>query len=187
MQFPTCTTLPSRAKALAGTAISSSTRALFRGTSRDFDHAYGVDTGGTIPLERLHVLGGPSMDRGCYEGVSVKHFAFAMGLLPDPPERWSFVDIGSGKGRAVLLAMGYPFRRVVGVELVPELHAVAQENLRRYRGPRASPSVELICGDATKAPLPTGEVVIFFYNSFRGALLHRFLDHLEQSLQSQPR
>src|ERR1017187_10137955 len=44
-----------------------------------------------------------------------------------------FIDLGSGKGRTLLMASDYPFRRIVGVELLPALHRAAQENLSRYR------------------------------------------------------
>ena len=37
-----------------------------------------------------------------------------------------FIDLGSGIGRAVLeVAAIYPFRRVIGVELVKDLHKIA--------------------------------------------------------------
>ena len=39
---------------------------------------------------------------------------------------FNFVDIGSGKGRALLLASDYPFREIIGIELSPELDRVAQ-------------------------------------------------------------
>src|SRR5271163_2983061 len=44
-----------------------------------------------------------------------------------------FLDLGSGKGRTLLMASDYPFRRIVGVELLPALHQDAQENLSKYR------------------------------------------------------
>ena len=44
-----------------------------------------------------------------------------------------FIDLGSGKGRALLMASDYPFRRIVGVELLPQLHRAAQDNLTKYR------------------------------------------------------
>src|SRR5580704_15196620 len=40
-------------------------------------------------------------------------------------ETFTFMDAGSGKGRVLLLASSLPFRRILGVEIVPELHEVA--------------------------------------------------------------
>jgi SAM-dependent methyltransferase len=156
-------------------------------TPLNFDVRYGVDTQGRIEVEDLHVTGHAPTDRCWYEPSSPKHVAFATGLVPGPLAAWSFVDVGSGKGRVVLAAMAHPFHSVVGVELVPELHAIAEANVSRYRGPRRCRSVELICGDATSFALPKGDVVVFFYNSFRGDLLRRLLDHLEDSCRHSSR
>src|SRR5580700_6255635 len=46
---------------------------------------------------------------------------------------FTFIDLGSGKGRTLLMASDYPFHRIVGVELLPSLHEIAQENLRQYK------------------------------------------------------
>jgi SAM-dependent methyltransferase len=159
---------------------------IFKHTRLDFDHAHAVDTQTSVALESLDISGHDIASEG-YVPTSARHFTFAMSLVPPPFDDWSFLDIGSGKGRVILLGMGYPFRRVMGVELSPGLHAIAQANLRRYRGPRRCRSVELICGDATAVPLPPGDVVIYFYNSFHGELLARFLDHLEACLRETPR
>jgi SAM-dependent methyltransferase len=176
-----------KGRALLGMVVSEATRTLFRHTPLDFDHRHGVDTRGSAGLRALST---PVHDaRGCsrYEPVSVKHFRYAMALLPRPLEQWSFLDIGSGKGRAVLLALGYPFREVGGVELDPVLCAQAEDNLLRYRGPRRSPRVNLRCADATHVPLPPADVVLYFYNALGGRLLARFLDHLEATLRERPR
>ena len=41
----------------------------------------------------------------------------------------AFIDLGSGKGRTLLMASDYPFRRIVGIELLSSLHQIAQQNL----------------------------------------------------------
>jgi hypothetical protein len=176
-----------RLRRLAGITLRVTVRSALRYTPLDFDRAHGVDTTDELGLHDRTVPLHDRDGRGRYEPTTPTHFRFAMGQVPAPLERWAFVDIGSGKGRAVMLAMAYPFRRVEGVELDPALHRVAQENLRRYRGPRRCGQVAVHCGDATTAPLPPGDVVVFFYNSLSGELLERFLDHLEASAREAPR
>src|SRR5277367_4265889 len=59
-----------------------------------------------------------------------------------------FVDLGSGKGRTLLMASDYAFRRIVGVELLPALHQAAQENVSKYRSEsQRCFSVKSICAD----------------------------------------
>ena len=56
-----------------------------------------------------------------------------LSALPIDYRDFTFIDIGSGKGRTLLMASDYPFRRIIGVELLPELHRIAQENVRKYK------------------------------------------------------
>ncbi len=166
--------------------VRHTTHAVFRHTPLNFDRAYDVDTENTeadIGIAKVQPREGPQR----YAATSPKHFRFAMRHVPSPLDDWNFVDIGSGKGRIVFLAMGYPFRHVRGVEYDRDLHEKAEENLRRFRGPRRAASVSLDCADALSAPLPAGDTIIFFYNSLRGPMLDEFLDRLEASVRADPR
>jgi SAM-dependent methyltransferase len=98
-----------------------------------------------------------------------------------------FVDLGSGKGRAVFLAAQYPFRRVIGVELSPELHAVAEQNLRRYDGKLGGTRIELVNGDALAYELPPDVSVVFLFNPFGGELFSGVVANLLRSLDEHPR
>jgi SAM-dependent methyltransferase len=99
-----------------------------------------------------------------------------------------FLDLGSGKGRTLLMASDYPFRRIVGVELLPALHQAAQENLSKYRSETQKCfALESICVDATEFPLPAGPTVLYLFNPFPEAGLRRVIANLEQSLRTHPR
>lgn len=99
-----------------------------------------------------------------------------------------FLDLGSGKGRTLLMASDHPFRRIVGVELLPALHQAAQDNLGKYRS--ASQKcfrLEAICGDATEFPLPVEPIVLYLFNPFPESGLRQAIANLEQSLRDHPR
>src|SRR5579864_7137056 len=49
---------------------------------------------------------------------------------------FTFIDLGSGKGRVLLMASDYPFKRIIGVEFMLELHRVAQKNIAGYSSDR---------------------------------------------------
>jgi predicted RNA methylase len=100
-----------------------------------------------------------------------------------PYERTVFVDVGSGAGRVVLMASEYPFKAVIGIELSPELHAVAQANLRSFPAARRRAwDTRLVCGDATTYSLPPDPVLLYLYNPFGVAPMRRFLANVESSL-----
>jgi SAM-dependent methyltransferase len=101
---------------------------------------------------------------------------------------FTFIDLGSGKGRTLLMASDYPFRRIVGVELLPSLNEIAQQNLAQYHSESQKCfAMESVCADATTFTLPDGALVIFLFNPFQESGLRRALANLENSLDALPR
>lgn len=99
-----------------------------------------------------------------------------------------FVDVGSGKGRTLLMASDYPFRRIVGWELLPTLHLAAQENLSKYRSESQKCfALEAICADASEFPFPAEPLVLYLFNPLPETGLRRMIANLEDSLRSNPR
>ncbi len=99
-----------------------------------------------------------------------------------------FVDLGSGKGRTLLMASDYPFLRIVGVELLPALHQAALENLSKYQSElQKCFALESIYADATEFPLPEEQTVLYLFNPFPEAGLRRMIANLELSLREHPR
>ena len=85
-----------------------------------YDVRHRVRTRGVVPVAEL----GLTRDSIQYEGIAPKTLRKALAAL-GPLDGYTFVDLGSGMGRAVLVASEFPFRRIVGVEIAPELHAIA--------------------------------------------------------------
>lgn len=98
-----------------------------------------------------------------------------------------FVDLGSGKGRVLLQAARYPFKRVVGVELSRELNDVAAANLKAVRPRLRCNDVELLTADVAEYELPDDVTVAYIYNAFTGELFQAALDALLASLDRNPR
>ncbi len=101
---------------------------------------------------------------------------------------FTFIDMGSGKGRALLLASEYAFRRIVGVEILPELHAIAEENFRRYKSDTQKCSrLESWCGDARAFEFPDEPTLLYLFNPFYEPVLRDVLAKLQKSLEEHPR
>ena len=101
---------------------------------------------------------------------------------------FTFLDLGSGKGRALLMASDYPFRRIVGVELLPALHQIAEQNIAQYRSDSQKCfALESVCDDATVFPIPEGPLVVYLFNPFPESGLRRAIANLEQCLEQEPR
>jgi SAM-dependent methyltransferase len=102
-----------------------------------FDQLHGTDTGGLIP--RAGLLTGHANDLyiTAYYGVAPSILDALVGLwMQLPPlyeiDRYTFLDVGAGKGRALLCASLHPFREAVGIELNPVMAAIARDNIRAF-------------------------------------------------------
>ncbi|MBI2717832.1 MAG: class I SAM-dependent methyltransferase [Rhizobiales bacterium] len=133
-----------------------------------------------------HQLGFGDSRYHAYVATDYDTFKAAMGLVDIRPMQDVFVDFGSGKGRAVLLAAEMPFRRVIGVEYSMQLHADASRNLAALRHRRCG-EVELVQADATRWPVPPDATVLFFFNPFDGEVLARVCENIRASLAESPR
>lgn len=98
-----------------------------------------------------------------------------------------FVDVGSGKGRVVLQAARYPFRRIVGVELSGRLTAIAAANIQASRTRLRCTDIELVTADIVDYELPADSTVVYLYNPFRGPVFQSFVDELIASVDRHPR
>jgi SAM-dependent methyltransferase len=103
-------------------------------------------------------------------------------------ESCTFVDLGCGKGRALLVATEFPFRAILGVELSPRLARIARRNaaLIGQRHPQRT-AVSVAVGDASVFPLPEGDLVIFLYHPFDAELMALVVAGIERALAAERR
>jgi hypothetical protein len=118
-----------------------------------------------------------------------KTFHWAISAAGIDPSQCHFVDIGSGWGSVLLLAAGYPFRSITGVEFAKELHNKACANLdwARSNGLVARTDVDVRNESALETDFPDGPVVIFTFNPFREPVMRAFLDRIDATVKDNPR
>jgi SAM-dependent methyltransferase len=151
----------------------------------EFDWDHRVDTTSATVGWRERLLG---VFHSPYQPTDPALFHEMLGGLKIKFSDFTFIDLGSGKGRTLLMASDYPFRRIVGVELLPELNNVARENLRKYTSEKQKCFVlESICGDAQGFEFPAEATVLYLFNPLPEAGLERVIGRLERSLAEHPR
>jgi hypothetical protein len=157
-----------------------------------FDAAHGVRTSGLVAGRDLRIGHANDKHATAYFGVAPSVF---MQLLirwqrsrpAAPLGQFTFLDIGAGMGRALLLASSLPFRRVRGVELHPTLVRIARRNLTAWRcSGRAAVPVSISLADATQLRFPSGPAVCFLFNPFGAPVLRHFLKHTAESFATRP-
>ena len=150
-----------------------------------FDIEHKTTTYGFLPRWLLRSGGSADAHVTAYAGCQPSCLRRALSVIPQP-DSYTFVDLGCGKGRALIVASELPFRRVFGIELAAGLVAVARRNAKVIR--RSHPErteIEVVHGDATAVGLPDGSLVVFLYHSFGPELIARMLARIKQAAAGQ--
>lgn len=151
----------------------------------DFDWDFRVDTTSARVGWRELLLG---EFHSLYQPTEPGPFQEMMSRLNINFRDFTFIDIGSGKGRVLLMASNYPFKRIIGLELLPALHAIAQQNLAKYKSATQQCfQIEPVCCNVCDFELPLGPMLLYFFHPLSEPDLRRFLDHLKSSLEQYPR
>jgi SAM-dependent methyltransferase len=148
-----------------------------------FDRRQGIDTSRIVDQATagIHTDG-----RIPYVPSSWRNLPSALRHIPISDDE-VFLDLGSGKGRVVLQAAKRPFKRVIGVELSAELHAIAMANLDAVRPRLRCQDVELIEADITDYRVPDDVTIVYAYNPVRGELFEAAMNALIASYDRRPR
>ena len=108
--------------------------------------------------------------------------------FPMDPNDFVFIDFGSGKGRTLLLASEWRFKKIIGVEFARDLHEIAHKNCRTYRNSKQRClEIESVHMDATEFPLPNGKSVYYFFNPFSPEIFSKVLENIRKSFIARPR
>jgi SAM-dependent methyltransferase len=133
-----------------------------------YDELTGCDTSGMIHRRRL----GPYAED--YQPIDPDVFRTTLAHIEEDVSRFTFVDIGCGKGRALLLAEEYDFAKISGVEFSRRLAKVAAANAATIGSQRIS----VVCADARHFQFPPGPLVVFLYNPFSGEIFRSVMQRL---------
>jgi SAM-dependent methyltransferase len=148
-----------------------------------FERRWGTET---ARVESLDELGVDAPGRVRYEPsgwLDLRRVLRPSEVGPDDV----FLDIGAGKGRVVLQAARYPFRRVLGVELSAVLCRIARANVAARRKHLRCQDITIINADATRYRIPDDVSVVYLYNPFRGPVFEAAIERLVESLDHTPR
>jgi len=152
-----------------------------------FDCVSGVDTTGRELLYRAE--GAPETNPLYldYQPTPARTVRALLSQLDGHLGSSTFVDFGSGKGRVLLIASQFNFKRVIGVEFDARLHQTACENIRSFRGRRCCQEVTSVRGRAEEFTIPDGDLVLYFFHPFEAEILERTLENIVRSYRANPR
>ena len=167
-----------------------------------FDLKYGTDTGGYLSPEELRrVATQNATDDVAADAMNNGYSAVAPSVFREACRRWrnslpssaarleayTFVDIGAGKGRALLLASELPFRKVIGVELNEELARIARRNIAHWNlATRSRANIRVLCEDARKFRWLRAPLLVYLNNPFECELIRSLAAKLADVADSGP-
>jgi Histone methylation protein DOT1 len=168
-------------------SLPSRKRLRFGDTDYDWEYRVNTTSGAVKWKERL--LGKFHSE---YQPTEPGVFHEMMALLREQGNfdfaDYTFVDLGSGKGRTLLMASDYPFRTIIGVELLSALNQIAEENISKYKSDsRQCFDLQTFCADAGEFELPMAPYVLFLFNPFPESVLFRVRERIEASMAVVPK
>ena len=179
----------------ASYALSAASRSVVRVTDfcagnfygaqqRTFDLLLGVST------RDIAATGDAMLDVGAenchYQGCEWLSLRRALRDL-NPTKSDVFADLGSGKGKALLIAGRLSYKRVIGVEIDKELSRLAARNIARARPRLRAGRVECFTASALEWPIPDDASVIFMFNPFIGETFSAVMSKIFESYDRNPR
>ena len=162
--------------------LFESVRSYIEERKEAFDARFGTDTAAPV-LGRGQRPGGYF-----YVATTASLIYEVIEALALPPDVFAFVDMGSGKGRALLVASEFAFAKIVGIELSPQLHRIAQNNVKRY-SPQTQQCTDfdLRCMNVVDYAYGPEPLVLFLFDPFDRETLESVVSNLEASLRENPR
>ena len=162
-----------------------------RPPTHPFDLRHNVDTSGYIKGKNLHPEHLHASSSTAYWGTAPSTLKAILEnwqqTLSGSPRDYTFIDIGCGKGRAIMVASDTPFQKIIGVELNPQLAAIAQKNLATWQTtPHACENVTVLNTDALTFPIPNSPLLFYLYHPFDPPVMQHFVDRLAALTQSHP-
>ncbi len=156
-----------------------------RRAGQRFDAQLGVTTEALLFLGQLDPEAiGPSIEHAThYSPTPVAEAVALIAASPLEPERATFVDVGAGLGRVVMLAARRPYRAVVGVEISPALAEIARDNLASGDPRRVVRDVKIVRADAAAYDFPRGDLVVYLFNPFTAPVLERVIAALRRDAE----
>jgi tRNA G46 methylase TrmB len=147
-----------------------------------FDREHGIETAQELPLAAAGVAPEDvARGNGVYRPLTAKLFRAALASIAIDATKFTFVDIGSGKGKVLFMASDHPFKRIVGIEYAKGLHETALRNVAAYRSKRQKcKAIDPTHADALEYEFPHGPLVLFIFNALAKEIMRELLSKLDR-------
>lgn len=141
----------------------------------------GIQTFGALAPDELSIEAESKLGGHLYQPSSSIIFERALSKLSFDFSDKTLLDIGSGKGRVLVLAAEAGFKKVIGIEYAAELNDIAHTNIERVRDRFPNTEFVLQEGDALSFDIPEEVDVIYLFNPFDEETVSRLMSRVKPS------
>lgn len=148
---------------------------------------YGIHTFFPLSLKRLSIANADISKSSPYEACNYLLLEKLFRAFREHSNSVSLVDLGCGKGRAMVVAAHFGFRKITGIDFAAELCKEATANMLKTNIQFPGLEWRVIEGNVLDYAISEDDSVFFLFNPFNEETLVSFLDKLDSSLMQSPR
>jgi SAM-dependent methyltransferase len=149
---------------------------------------YKINTIETADLDDLTIVEGDKTKSSRYEALNYYILETLLGAFCRLfPHEKNIVDVGSGKGRVMIVAAHYGFKNITGIDFAKELCDSANQNIRKIQGQFPHTTFTIHCSDILNYNINAGDKVFFLFNPFNKEIMEKFLEKIDASVSRSPR
>ncbi len=148
---------------------------------------YGTDTFVPVELKNLTITNGDQKKASRYEAVSFYMLEKLLSAFQKVSGLTSIIDLGSGKGRVLMVATHFGFTDLTGIDFATELCKQASENMKEKEIEFPNIRWRILNENVENYDIGSRDSVFFMFNPFTEVVLKRFLEKLDHSCQEFPR
>ena len=151
------------------------------------ERRYRLNTTGTNELTAFELKGQHRDEAEIYQGASYyiteKLFAHLAAIGIHGP----LVDFGCGKGRVMIVAASFQFKKITGVEFARELWQEAKSNISKQAGYFPETEFQVLYENAASFAIERDTQVFFFFNPFQESVMRKVITNILKSVRKYPR
>ena len=151
------------------------------------ERKYNIDSIVLNRLNKLTITGNNLAHASIYQAANYFLLEKAFEYLQSINANQNIVDFGCGKGRVMVVAAYYEFKKITGIDFAKALCVAAEQNLAKVKPLYTSTEFTIICDDVVNYKIKEDENVFFFFNPFDEVVMLQVVKNILKSLKENPR
>lgn len=148
---------------------------------------YQLDTIKVDNLQHQKINSSNLKHASIYQGTNYFLIEKAFDFLKSENANFHLVDFGCGKGRIMVVATYYGFKKITGLDFSQTLCNEAAMNIEKIKPLFPSTDFDIICNDAVNYSINDDDTVFFFFNPFDEVVMLQVVKNILVSLKKNDR